>query len=57
MTFASKFFGDDEGVDLIEYAFLVGLLAFGCVMGMNQLTGSFTGFFGRIGTMLDGMLP
>ena len=51
------FVREDAGADLIEYAFVAGLIAFGCVVAMGALSGSLNGFFTKVATTMDGMLP
>jgi pilus assembly protein Flp/PilA len=57
MTMLRKFVREEEGVDLIEYALVAGLIAFGCVLAMGTLSGSLNGFFTSVGTKLDSMIP
>jgi pilus assembly protein Flp/PilA len=57
MTVLKNFVRDENGADLIEYAFTAGLIAFGCVVAMGALSGSLNGFFTKVTTTLDGMLP
>jgi Flp pilus assembly pilin Flp len=57
MAALQRFLRDEAGADLIEYAFIAGLVAFGCVLAMGTLTGSLNGFFTSVGTKLNGMLP
>lgn len=47
---------DEQGQDLIEYALVVALVAFGAVAGMQGLAGSINTAFGTIGTKLNGYL-
>ena len=51
-TMPWKFIREDEGADLIEYALIVGLLAFAVVLAMDGLNTSITGFFTNVGTKL-----
>ena len=51
------FVREEAGADLVEYAFIVGLLAFGCVVGMGVISGSLNGLFAKVTSTLDGMLP
>jgi len=57
MTALKNFLRDDSGADLIEYALAAGLIAFGCVVAMGALSGSLNGFFTKVSSTFDGMLP
>ena len=57
MAALKSFVREEDGVDLIEYAFVAGLIAFGCVVAMGALSGSLNGLFTKVGTTLDRMLP
>jgi pilus assembly protein Flp/PilA len=57
MTMLKTFVREDAGADLVEYAFVAGLIAFGCVVAMSALGGSLNGFFTKVATTVDGMLP
>jgi pilus assembly protein Flp/PilA len=56
MTMLKAFVREEAGVDLVEYAFIAGLVAFGCVVGMGILTGGLDTLFGKVTSTLDGML-
>jgi pilus assembly protein Flp/PilA len=43
---------DENGQDLIEYALMVALIAFGATTGMNKLANSMNVAFTHIGTKL-----
>ena len=43
---------EESGQDLIEYALIVGLLAFGCAACMSHLAASISTAFGNWGTFL-----
>jgi pilus assembly protein Flp/PilA len=43
---------DEDGQDLIEYALVVALIAFGAIAGMNGLATQINTAFGQIGTIL-----
>ncbi len=47
---------DEEGQDLIEYALIAALVAFGAVAGMQALAGGINTAFGTIQTRLNGYL-
>ena len=42
----------EEGQDLVEYALVVALIAFGATAGMSQLAQGLNTAFGNIGTTL-----
>jgi pilus assembly protein Flp/PilA len=42
----------EEGQDLVEYALVVALIAFGAVAGMNALAGGINTAFGDVSTKL-----
>ena len=42
----------DEGQDLVEYALVVALIAFGATAGMKALAGGLNTAFGQISTTL-----
>jgi pilus assembly protein Flp/PilA len=42
----------EEGQDLVEYALVVALIAFGATAGMNALAGGINKAFGQISTNL-----
>ena len=43
-----KFLTREEGQDLVEYALVVALIAFGAIAGMQFLAGGIDGAFGKI---------
>jgi pilus assembly protein Flp/PilA len=43
---------DEQGQDLIEYALVVALIAFGATAAMTTLAGSISTAFGNVGTTL-----
>lgn len=43
---------DEQGQDLIEYALVVALIAFGAVAGMSTLATDINSAFDKIGTVL-----
>jgi pilus assembly protein Flp/PilA len=47
---------NEEGQDLIEYALVVALIAFGAVASMNVLSGDINNAFSEIGTLLTSSL-
>jgi pilus assembly protein Flp/PilA len=44
---------DEEGQDLIEYALVVALIAFGATAGMSSVATAINNAFGSIGTTLS----
>jgi pilus assembly protein Flp/PilA len=42
----------EEGQDLVEYALVVALIAFGATAGMSQLSGAINKAFGNISSTL-----
>jgi pilus assembly protein Flp/PilA len=44
---------DESGQDLIEYALVAALIAFGSVATMTTLAGSISSAFGKIGSKLN----
>ena len=44
---------DEQGQDLIEYALLVALVAFGATAGMSTLATAINGAFSSVGTVLN----
>jgi len=43
---------NEEGQDLVEYALVVALIAFGAVVGMSNLAGGINAAFNKISTTL-----
>jgi Flp pilus assembly pilin Flp len=52
-----RFGSEEDGVDLIEYAFLVGFLAIGCYVAMTSLSTGLVGFFTSIVNSFSRILP
>ncbi len=46
----------EEGQDLVEYALVVALIAFGATAGMSSLAGGVNGAFSTVSTKLAGYL-
>lgn len=44
---------DESGQDLIEYALVAALIAFGAVAAMNTLSGTINSAFSKIGSKLS----
>jgi len=42
----------EEGQDLVEYALVVALVAFGAIAGMNALAGGINSAFGTVSSKL-----
>ncbi len=47
---------DESGQDLIEYALVAALIAFGAVLAMNNLSSDINKAFSTIGSKLNGAL-
>ena len=52
-----NFINREEGQDLIEYALLVALVAFGATAGMSGLATSINTAFAHVGTKLNSFIP
>jgi Flp pilus assembly pilin Flp len=52
----TRFFGGDDGQDLIEYALLTSLLAVACITGILQLS-QMVEFFAAAGAALKAAIP
>jgi Flp pilus assembly pilin Flp len=52
-----RFVREEDGQDLVEYAFLLIFIAFVAAVGANALGVSIDGLFAEIGTTLDGLAP
>jgi pilus assembly protein Flp/PilA len=48
-----NFINREEGQDLIEYALVVALIAFGAIAGMSGLAGNINNAFNHIGSSLN----
>ncbi len=46
----------DEAQDLVEYALVVALIAFGAVLGMGKLAAQINTSFGKISSLLSSSL-
>jgi Flp pilus assembly pilin Flp len=55
-TMLRKFIGEDDGADLIEYALIAGLLAFGVILAMDGMNTSITNFFTNVSTKLGDLV-
>jgi Flp pilus assembly pilin Flp len=53
----TQFFSAEDGADLVEYALICGLLAFGCIVAMTSLSTSLSGFWNGVSTKLSSLLP
>lgn len=47
---------DEQGQDLIEYALVVALIAFGAIAGMTTLASDINSAFDKIGSVLTGAI-
>ena len=52
-----RFVRDEQGQDLVEYAFLIVFIAFVAVIGANQVGVELREFYNRIATTLSGISP
>lgn len=53
----NQFLSADDGADLVEYALICGVLAFGCFVAMTSLSTSLSGFWNGVSTRLSSLLP
>ncbi len=53
----NQFLSAEDGADLVEYALICGVLAFGCFVAMTSLNTSLTGFWNGVSTKLSSLLP
>ncbi len=53
----SRFGSEEDGVDLIEYAFMVGFLACACLVAMNSISDRLGDFFNSISRTLARSFP
>ena len=51
-TFIQRFWKDESGQDLIEYAIVAALIGLGAIASMKSLQTSISGAFTKIGTTL-----
>ena len=56
VTAVKNFVNDDRGADLVEYAFIAGLMAFVCVAALGAFTDGLQGLFSKAIAKFDGML-
>jgi Flp pilus assembly pilin Flp len=52
----SNFIHDDRGANLIDYAFIAGLMALACVVAVGAFTDGMQGLFAKAIAKFDGML-
>lgn len=52
-----RFVRDEQGQDLVEYAFLIVFIAFVAVIGASQVGVELRDFYNRIATTLSGISP
>ena len=50
-----RFFNDEAGADLIEYALLAGLISLACAATLGTVGGSITSLFNRIVAKINGV--
>jgi pilus assembly protein Flp/PilA len=53
----NRFVDEKAGADLLEYAFIAGLVAFGCLLAMSTVGTSLNGFFTSVSSRLSTVLP
>ena len=53
----SRFGSEEDGVDMIEYACIIGFLALAGFLAMTQLSTTLGGFFASISNRLPSVLP
>lgn len=53
----NRYLVDESAVDLIEYSFLVGFLAVGCLLAMSSLSDGLNALFSSVVTRLSVILP
>jgi Flp pilus assembly pilin Flp len=53
----NQFLAAEEGADLVEYALICGVVAFGCFVAMASLNASLTSFWDGVSTKLSTLLP
>ena len=51
-TMLNKFWEDESGQDLIEYALVAGLVGLSCIAAMGSLSGSLVNNFTTVGNAL-----
>ena len=54
MKLLKRFFNDEEGATLVEYALLIAFIALVAVFGVNALGDQINDFFTAIGNALSG---
>ena len=47
----------EDGADLVEYALICGIVAFGCFVAMTSLNASLSSFWNGVSTKLSSLLP
>ena len=53
MELLKKFWKEEDGQDLIEYALLAGFISLSCVAALQAITGSLQGVYGGVSDTLD----
>jgi len=46
----ARFVEDESGADVIDYAFLAGLLSLACVLALSEIGSNVSGVLSRLGT-------
>jgi Flp pilus assembly pilin Flp len=57
MLWIGRFVRDEEGQDLVEYAFLIVFIALVAVVGANEVGIQLREFYNRIATTISGISP
>ena len=52
-----KLHQDESGQGLVEYALIIALVAFACIVGMDTLAVDINQAFSKIGSVLDVTIP
>ena len=50
-----KFFRDEEGIEIVEWALMAALFALGCAVAVGLLAGDVSTFFNNIGAYLTSL--
>jgi pilus assembly protein Flp/PilA len=53
----TRFVHDESGADMIEYAFLAGLLSLACFLALSDIGANITGMFSKLGAKMTQVLP
>ena len=53
----AKFIADEQGQDIIEYALLGSFVAFGALLGAQNLASAYNAWFNGIGAKVTASIP